>query len=309
MDKIKKDILHRWKKNPIITLEDIPYRCNTVFNGAVTKFKNNYVMLLRVEDLRGHSVLVAAHSKDGYHFAVENHPCMSPSDLEPFKTYEEYGVEDPRITLLEGIYYIVYTAYSRYGPRIGFAKTENFEIFERIALVSGPGNKDGALFPKKLGGQYVRLDRPIGKGIGNLWISYSKDLIHWGNSRLLIEMRPRRWDSYRIGSSAPPIETNKGWLEIYHGVKMGLSGPIYRLGALLLDLNNPRKVLGRSDIPILSPRETYERVGDVNNVVFSCGAIAEENGEIKVYYGAADTCICLATAHIDELVNTCIKNK
>ncbi|MBN1492765.1 MAG: glycoside hydrolase family 130 protein [Candidatus Omnitrophica bacterium] len=305
MVRFQQDVLQRWPRNPIITLEDIPYRCNTVFNGAVTKFKNEYIMMLRVENLEGHSVVLLARSNDGYHFAIDDKPCMEPCAVEPFKTYETKGVEDPRIICVEGTFYVMYTAYSTYGARIGLAKTDDFKTFERIALISEPGNKDGLLFPRKINGKYVRLDRPIGGDIGNIWISFSHDLIHWGESRVLVQVRDGQWDQYRIGGSVPPIETKAGWLEIYHGVKMTSCGPIYRLGVFLMDLNDPTKVVGRSDIPILSPREPYERIGDINNVVFSCGAVVEDNGEVKVYYGAADTCICLAVATLDELIASC----
>lgn len=307
MTGFKRDLFERWERNPLITMQDIPYRCNTVFNAGAVKYNNEYILLIRVESLEGHSVIVAARSNDGYHFSVDKEPCISPSLIEPFKTYEQRGVEDPRVIYLEGAYYIIYTAYSCYGARLGLARTNNFKIFERVALISEPGNKDGVLFPRKVNGQYVRLDRPIGNGIGNIWISYSNDLINWGNTDLVAEVRQGRWDYYRIGASVPPIETNKGWLEIYHGIKLTPSGPIYRLGALLLDLENPGKVIGRSDTPLLSPREFYERVGDINNVVFSCGAVVEDDGEIKLYYGAADTCICLATAYIGEILDSCVE--
>ena len=309
MARFRRDVLKRWERNPIIKLEDIPFRCNTVFNGAAVKFKDTYIFLLRVEDLKGHSVILKAHSEDGYHFVVDKEPCLFPSDVEPYKTYEERGVEDPRIIYLEGIYYVMYTAYSRYGARIALAKTEDFQTYERVALVSGPGNKDGMLFPRKIKGKYVRFDRPIANEIGNIWISYSDDLIFWGDSKVVAEIRHDCWDSYRIGASVPPIETKEGWLEIYHGVKMTSAGPIYRLGVFLLELEDPSKMLGRADIPILSPREPYERIGDVNNVVFSCGAVVEENGDIKVYYGAADTCICIAEGTVKELVECCLEEK
>jgi len=307
--RFRRDVLRRWPDNPVIALEDIPYPCNTVFNGAVTKFKNRYIMLLRVEDRKGHSVVVKAQSEDGYKFVVEKKPCLFPSEEEPFKTYEERGVEDPRIVQVEGVYYVMYTAYSQYGPRIALAKTEDFETYERVALVSGPGNKDGVLFPEKINGKYARLDRPITNKIGNIWVSYSDDLMYWGNSTMVAEIRRDYWDSFRIGASVPPIKTEQGWLEIYHGVKMTASGPIYRLGVFLLALDDLSHMLGRSEVPILSPREPYERIGDVNNVVFSCGAVVEDNGEIKVYYGAADTCICLAQSTVKELIDNCLHNK
>jgi beta-1,4-mannooligosaccharide/beta-1,4-mannosyl-N-acetylglucosamine phosphorylase len=202
----------------------------------------------------------------------------------------------------------MYTAVSRYGHRIALAQTKDFKTFERLAMVSDPGNKDGVLFPEKINGLYIRLDRPIGNDIGSIWISYSPDLINWGKSDLVISPRPRYWDSFRIGASVPPIRTDRGWLEIYHGVKMTTAGPIYRAGTVMLDLDNPAKVVGRCLTPILSPREEYERIGDVGNVVFAGGAIAEPDGEVKVYYGAADTSICVATAPIDELIDSCFQN-
>jgi beta-1,4-mannooligosaccharide/beta-1,4-mannosyl-N-acetylglucosamine phosphorylase len=196
----------------------------------------------------------------------------------------------------------MYTAYSEYGFRIALAKTDDFYHYERIALVSEPGNKDGILFPEKINGEYVRLDRPIGKEIGSMWVSYSKNLVDWGKSELLMTPRPGLWDSFRIGASVSPIKTEHGWLEIYHGVKRTTAGPIYRIGTVLLDLEQPYKVIARCDKPVLSPREDYERIGDVGNVVFACGAVLENSGEIKVYYGAADTCVCVATTDFNELI-------
>jgi len=297
-----RDILHRFEGNPVISLEDIPFRCNTVFNGAVVKKGDEYYHLMRVEGQQGYSVFALARSKDGLHFTVEGKPVMIPALKGPFARYETRGIEDPRITELEGIYYVMYTAYSKYGTRIVLAKTEDFYHYERIALVSGPGNKDGILFPEKINSEYVRLDRPIGKGVGSMWVSYSKNLVDWGKSELLMTPRPGLWDSFRIGASVPPIKTEHGWLEIYHGVKKTVAGLIYRIGTVLTDLEQPHKVIARCSEPVLSPREDYERIGDVGNVTFACGAVVENSGEIKVYYGAADTCICVATTNFNELI-------
>jgi len=233
---------------------------------------------------------------------VEDKPVLLPAKEGIFGTYEALGIEDPRATFIEGTYYVMYTAYSSYGPRIALAKTDDFHTFERIALVSEPGNKDGVLFPEKIDGLYVRLDRPIGLGVGSIWISYSKDLSNWGHSKVLISPRKGYWDSYRVGASAPPIKTEWGWLEIYHGVQMTSAGPVYRVGTALLDLEDPSRVIGRCKVPLLSPREDYERIGDVPNVVFACGAIVEPNGEVKMYYGAADTCLCVATAKLEDII-------
>jgi len=297
-----RDFLRRWEGNPIITLEDIPFRCNTVFNGSPVKVDDEYLILLRVEGQQGHSIFALARSKDGYHFTVDEKPVMMPVRTGPFSKYESKGIEDPRITLIDGIYYIMFTAVSNWGPRIEIAKTKDFKKYERLALISEPGNKDGVLFPEKIKGKYARLDRPIGKNIGSIWISYSEDLIHWGAHKVILTPRFGFWDSFRIGASAPPIKTEEGWLEIYHGIKMTNSGPIYRIGCALLDLTDPSKVIARCDEALLSPREYYERIGDVNNVIFACGAVVEPSGEIKIYYGAADTCICVATAQLDELI-------
>lgn len=257
--RLGRDIIERWYKNPIITLDNVPFPCNTVFNAAATKMGDEYILLLRVEDLAGRSVFALARSEDGYHFSVEPAPVMEPSKEEPFRSYERRGIEDPRITYLEGEYYVMYTAYSRYGARLALCKTKDFKTFERLGLISEPENKDGCLFPRKVNGRYVRLDRPYGGGIGNIWVSYSDDLLSWGDAEVVMTTRGGFWDSDRIGACAPPIETEHGWLEIYHGVKNTSAGPIYRMGAVLLDLENPSMVLCRSAVPILTPREYYER--------------------------------------------------
>lgn len=300
------DVIHRWEGNPIITIEDIPFPCNTVFNAACAKYKDEYILLLRVEDLTGRSVFALARSGDGYHFGVQPEPVMQHCmEKGCFMEYEKKGIEDPRITQIDETYYIIYTAVSPYGPLLALAKTQDFVTFERIALISEPENKDGVLFPEKINGKYARLDRPVAGGLGNMWITYSDDLINWGSSRCVMTVRDDHWDSWRIGASSQPVKIDGGWLVIYHGVKAASGGPIYRLGAVLLDYSDPSKVLCRTAIPILSPREYYERVGDVGNVVFSCGAILEDNDELKIYYGASDTCICMGTANVNELMQFC----
>jgi predicted GH43/DUF377 family glycosyl hydrolase len=296
------DILQRYKGNPILTADDIPFTCNTVFNGSPVKIGDVYFLLLRVEGQHGHSVFALGRSKDGYDFGIEERPVMTPAREGPLARYEEAGIEDPRITVLNGRIYIVYTAYSGCGPVMSLATTEDFSHFERLGVISEPGNKDGLLFPRKVAGRYARLDRPIGNDVGSIWVSFSKDLLHWGDSRVVISPRHGYWDSWRVGGSTVPIETDEGWLEIYHGVKMTSGGPIYRAGVVLLDLKDPSVVLARSDVPILAPRAEYERIGDINNVVFASGAILEGDGTMKVYYGAADTSICVATTRIEDLL-------
>jgi predicted GH43/DUF377 family glycosyl hydrolase len=301
--KMGRDLFHRWEKNPVLALEHMPFRCNTVFNGTPVKVGDEYLLLFRVEGQQGYSFFALARSDDGYNFTVHPEPVMLPAKDGPWAEYEEGGIEDPRATFIDGAFYVLYTAVSGKGYRIALAKTDDFMSFERVAFISEPGNKDGVLFPEKINGLYVRLDRPFGKGVGSIWISYSPDLVHWGNSKVLLPPRPGYWDQFRVGASVPPIRTEKGWLELYHGTKMTSAGPIYRAGAAMLDLEDPSKVLGRCTVPLLSPRTDYERLGDVGNVVFACGAIIEPDNEVKLYYGAADTCLCVATAQLEDILD------
>lgn len=299
-----RDLLLRFPDNPIIVLEDVPFKCNTVFNAAAIRHGSEYLLLLRIENLQGRSVFVLARSTDGQCFKVDDFPVMWPAESGPMMRFENHGIEDPRITQMDGVYYILYTAYGDLGPAVALATTSDFQTFERHGLINTPPSKNSALFPSKIGGRYCRFERPGGGG-GSIWVSYSEDLKYWGDTQLVIAPRAGHWDCTRIGAGAPPIETDRGWLEIYHGVKDTSAGPIYRLGALLLAIDDPSRVLGRTLIPVLSPREMYERVGDIGNVVFSCGVIPEEDGSLKVYYGAADTCICMATVGIEELLDSC----
>jgi predicted GH43/DUF377 family glycosyl hydrolase len=303
------DMLTRYPGNPIITADDVPFSCNTVFNASPVKLDDEYVLLLRVEGQHGYSLFSLGRSRDGYSFEIEPEPVMTPAAEEPFRRYEEAGIEDPRVTVLEGVPHIVYTAFSGAGPVMALARTTDFGTYERLGVISEPGNKDGMLFPRKIGGRYARFDRPIANGVGSIWVSYSPDLIHWGDSHVVISPRAGHWDSYRVGASAIPIETDEGWLEIYHGTKMTSGGPIYRAGVCLLDLEDPSVVIGRGPVPVLSPRTEYERVGDINNVVFASGAIVEPDGEVKVYYGAADTSICVATGNLGEMVELARKGR
>ncbi len=306
---LEQDYMSRYEGNPILTAGDIPFTCNTVFNGSVVKIDGEYIILLRVEGQHGHSLFALGRSEDGYQFELEPLPVMTPAGSGPLQKYEVAGIEDPRVTVLEGTIYVIYTAFSGYGPCMALARTEDFLDYERLGLISEPGNKDGLLFPRKINGRYARLDRPISEGVGHIWISFSEDLMHWGDSHVLLSPRQGYWDSYRLGGSCVPIETEEGWLEIYHGVRMTSGGPIYRTGVALLDLDDPTQVISRSPIPVLSPRMEYERVGDINNVVFASAAVVEPAGEVKLYYGAADTSICVATGRLDELVEIALASE
>ena len=299
---LDRDLLHRWEGNPAITMEDVPFRANTVFNGTPLVAGEGVKLLLRVEGQQGYSMFALARSRDGLRFRVDKKPVMMPDRSGPFAKYESRGIEDPRATFIENACYIVYTAVGKRGPRIALAKTEDYVNYRRLGLISEPGNKDGVLFPRKIKGRYARLDRPIGAGRGSIWISYSLDLLHWGDAEVVMTPRSGYWDDFRIGASVPPIETDEGWLEIYHGIKLTAAGAIYRIGTVLLDLDTPARVIKRGSSPILSPRENYERIGDVPNVCFACGAVIDPQGEMKIYYGAADTSICVAFCTLEQIL-------
>lgn len=301
--RMTRDLLHRWEGNPAITIMDVPFRANAVFNGTPIVTDGEVLLLLRVEGQQGYSFFALARSTDGLRFTLDEKPVMMPEHTGEFSQYEIRGLEDPRATFLDGTCYIMYTAVGHCGGRIAIARTTDYVNYERMAYVSEPGNKDGVLFPRKIKGRYARLDRPIGKNdLGCIWVSYSNDLINWGDSEVVMAPRQGYWDNYRVGASVPPIETEDGWLEIYHGVKMTPAGPIYRVGTALLNLNDPSKVIKRGTIPILSPREDYERIGDVPNVCFACGAVTDDKGNMKIYYGAADTSICVALCTMDQIL-------
>jgi len=192
----KYDVVKRWEGNPILTIEDIPFPCNNVLNAVCANYNGRYILLLRVEDLTGRSVFALAQSDDGYHFEMEDEPVMQPCRRDDcFKEYEKKGIEGQRITKIGDIYYIMYTAVSSYGPLLALAETTGFKNFKRIALISGPENKDGVLFPEEINGKYARLDKPVTGGLANIWISYYDDLMTWGHSRCVMTIRDDHWDS------------------------------------------------------------------------------------------------------------------
>jgi predicted GH43/DUF377 family glycosyl hydrolase len=300
-------VVKRYKNNPILTKNDVPYAVATVHNAGVIKHQGNYIILFRSHLHNGRSIIGKAVSKDGYHYKVDTKPFLEPAKKGIFAEYEEYGVEDLRINPLENAFYLTYSAYSRYGVRIMLARTEDFESVERVALISQADMRNIVLFPEKIGGKYVRLDRPHSQIMPwSIWISYSDDLIHWGNSRVLIKPLPYHWDESKVGPGSPPIKTKQGWLHIFHGVYTTMAGAVYRLGVALHDLKDPAHVIGVSDHWILQPEDPWEISGYVPNVVFTGGTIPEDNGTLKIYWGGADTVMCAGTANIKELTELCI---
>ena len=297
----------RHSGNPILTASQWPYPVNSVFNPAVTRMPNGVTLLLcRVEDHKGHSHLCAARSADGVdHWTIDPEPTLMP-DPEHYPE-ELWGIEDPRITYVAELnkYAVLYTSYSRGGPGVSLALTEDFKTFERCGVIMPPEDKDAALLPQRIDGHWALIHRPATTLGAHIWISYSPDLRHWGRHRLILQARRGGWwDARRIGLSPPPIQTTSGWLMIYHGVRETAAGSIYRLGLALFDLENPEICLLRGDHWIFGPEQDYERHGDVGNVVFPCGYTLQPDGDgVNLYYGAADTCIALARGSVQAMLS------
>jgi predicted GH43/DUF377 family glycosyl hydrolase len=302
------ELFHRHPDNPILTAQDWPYPAHTVFNAGACQRGDETILLVRVEDRRGHSHLTVARSVDGI---SEWHIDPVPSFAPETKRFAEetWGVEDPRLTWVaeRDEWIIAYTAYSQRGPMVSLASTKDFNTFTRLGPVMPPEDKDAAIFPRRIDGRYAMIHRPVSAGSSgaHIWLSYSPDLIHWGDHHVILHARRGAWwDANKIGLSPPPMETPEGWLILYHGVRHTAGGCLYRLGLALLDLEDPRIVLRRSDEWIFAPEMSYERHGDVGDVVFPCGWILDEaTGDIRIYYGGADSCLALATARLPELLD------
>jgi predicted GH43/DUF377 family glycosyl hydrolase len=310
-DNVYPELFKRYSRNPIITSKDLPYPTHTIFNPGATIFENNILLLARVEDRQGFSHLVKAISKDGIsNWIFDKGPTIY---AEPDKHPEErWGIEDSRITWMTELkkWAVVYTSFSRTGPLVSLALTSDFINFEKHGPIMSPDDKDAALFPRKFNGKYMLIHRPCSDGHkAHIWISKSMDLKSWGEHQILLNARNGGWwDANKIGLSTQPLETTDGWLILYHGVKYTAAGAIYRLGLALLDLEDPGKVLKRSNEWIFGPEAPYEKFGDVNDVVFPCGWILNEaTGIVSMYYGGADSCIGLATASLSDLLKY-IKN-
>jgi predicted GH43/DUF377 family glycosyl hydrolase len=299
-------LFRRHQRNPILIAAHWPYPINSVFNAGATLLRDGTTLLLcRVEDRRGLSHFCAARSVNGVdEWQIDQQPTLSP-DPEHYPE-ELWGIEDPRITYVPELdkYAIVYTAFSRDGPGVALAFTKDFHHFERVGVIMPPEDKDAALLPHRIDGQWAVIHRPVSGPRAHMWLSSSPDLHHWGSHKLMLEARRGAWwDATKIGLSPPPIETPQGWLVIYHGVRQTAAGCIYRLGLALFDLQNPERCLKRGDEWIFGPEEPYEQRGDVDNVVFPCGyTIAPDGDTVHLYYGAADTSIALATGSVRALL-------
>ena len=281
-----------------------PYPTNAVMNPAAVKLNTETLLLVRVEDIRGFSHLTAARSADGFtNWQIDPAPTLEANQ----NTHEEkWGLEDPRIIWLEEEkqFAITYTSFSEGGPVVSLAITKDFKTFSRIGGLLPPEDKDACLLPRRFKGRFALIHRPIVRGEAHIWISFSPDLRHWGDHRVLIRTRPGYWDCHRVGLACQPVETPHGWMIFYHGVRNTTSGAIYRVGLALLDMEEPWRVLRRSDEWILGPRESYERIGDVGGVVFPSGVtISKETDQLNLYYGAADCTVAIATAKLSKCID------
>ncbi|MHB1276529.1 MAG: glycoside hydrolase family 130 protein [Candidatus Humimicrobiaceae bacterium] len=287
----------------IIRIPFLDEKTNLIFIKELKKTDNNidysdprFIKTPEKNYLTSISHFRIARSKNGIDFKIDEKPAMFPENI-----YERFGIEDPRITEIDGKYYIGYSAVSDItGITICLASTVDFITFKRHGIIFLPDNKDFALFPEKIGGKYYALNRPSSTefGMKDIWISQSDDLMSWGNHKILLTVGEGFWDDGRIGCGAVPFKINEGWLEIYHGASKDGK---YCLGAILLNIDDPSRIISRNVNPIIEPEESYEKTGFLNNVIFTCGALLE-NGIVKIYYGASDQYIAYAEIELKEIL-------
>ena len=303
----RRELFVRHPANPILTADDWPYPVNVVFNPAAAQLEGETIVLVRVEDLTGISHLSVARSANGIdEWTIDPEPLLAPT---PGIESEQWGLEDARVVFVpeQDRWVITCTAYGPAGPAVFLATTTDFRTVERHGVIRRPDDKNAALLPHRIGGEWILFHRPKTEftgSHGDILVSRSPDLHTWGAPEAVMQPRSGAWwDSLRIGIGPPPLQTEHGWLLIYHGVKEVVGGTIYRVGLALLDLDEPTRVLRRLPRWILSPLAPYERIGDVPNVVFPCGLVHDErSGEVRLYYGAADTSVCVATAQLEDLL-------
>jgi predicted GH43/DUF377 family glycosyl hydrolase len=293
--------------NPVMSPANMPREVLNTFNPGAIRYNGEYLLIMTVTTLDDIHRFWMARSADGIHFTADPEPLPWPA---PDPTHPETCTYDPRITRIGNDYIILYASdLAQNDVRVGIVQTRDFRHFERVSIASELGNRNGCLFPEKIDGLYTRFDRPFGNEQSPcfMWVSQSPDLVFWGKSRpLLYKGQPFR-DGHKMGAGAVPFRTDRGWLEIYHTVSTTCNGFIYRLKAMLLDPSDPSVVLGYTRDFLLYPEHEYEMQGRVMNVVFTCNALPEEDGTLRVYYGAADHAIGLATARTEDVVDACLR--
>ncbi len=314
--------IKRYSNNPVLSAKDIPYPSTLIFNAGVAKYKGKYVMVFRNDygGERGRSTFKGtnigiAFSEDG----LEWEP--APAPWIEWKTNEVNRAYDPRITVIEGRCYLCFAVDTRHGIRGGVSVTEDFDTWEVLSL-SAPDNRNMVLFPEKLKGKFMRLERPFpiygrdGNEKFDVWFSDSPDCAYWGNTRLVLGTEQVPWSNAKIGPGAPPVKTSEGWLTTFHAVNINPENELpawhsgwhktYTTGIMLLHPNRPWEVKGLSKAPLMVPQTDYELKGFRGHVLFPGGMILEPDGEVKIYYGAADTVECLATARVEDLIDLCL---
>lgn len=298
------DVVWRYTKNPILGWNPIA-RAARIFNSAVVRFEGAFAGVFRADHRNGRPQLHAGRSNDGLRWHVEPEP-IAWVDVEgkPHPTSYAY---DPRVVALDGRYYVTWCD-DFPGPSIGLGVTDDFRRFVRQETALMPFNRNGVLFPRKVNGYYLMLSRPSDSGhtpFGDIVLSHSPDLTFWGKHRLVMRRGGQGWwQGVKIGAGAVPIETSAGWLLFYHGVSGPCNGFVYSMGAALLDLETPSRVIYRTRDYLLTPEKDYETVGFVPNVVFPCAALCDsDTGRVAIYYGAADTCTAVAFTQVDELLD------
>ena len=309
-------IMQRHFGNPLLKVKDYPGIAQ-IYNPAPVMYKGETILLVSVVEhcaTRGYGRDVGqtriARSRDGVHFELSDKNFIDTQSEEyPYPLYHHFI--DNRVTKIDDTYYIITPVMIKgFDSPVGMlGKTKDFETYERIDIITQPRNRGASLFSERIKGKYWKLDRPGGGdgSNGDIWISSSPDLIHWGGFKPVLACNYRFWNSQKLGPT-PPIKTKKGWLDIIHGVFSPAGGSYYYIGAMLLDLDEPWKVIGRTNSYLMTPEMPYERNGNCDNTIFPCGAIAdEEKDELRLYYGACDFCICLATGSLSAVVEACIK--
>ncbi len=315
-------VIKRCEKNPVLSAKDVPYDANLIFNAGVIKYQGKYVMIFRNDygykdgKFKGTNLGIA-YSSDGISWKVESKPFFTVEMLNDSEIRRFY---DPRLTVIDGKCYICFAVDTNHGTRGGIGVTDDFQSI-RVLNMSVPDNRNMVLFPEKIGGLYTRLERPMpvysrGSDRFDIWLSSSPDLRYWGDSKLVLSVEDVSFANNKIGPAAPPVKTKYGWLTTFHAVdtddSRGKNGwedfwrKRYSAGIMLLDLENPSKVIGISKLPLIIPEAEYERNGFRNDVIFPGGMILEESGEVKIYYGAADTVECMARADVNDLIKLCL---
>ncbi|MDI9499027.1 MAG: glycoside hydrolase family 130 protein [Bacillota bacterium] len=296
------DVMWRYDKNPVIK-RDLIRVSNSIFNSAVVTYEGKFAGVFRCDNRAREMNIFAGRSDDGYNWVIDEEPIEFQAVDEAI-TKLDYRY-DPRVVWIEDRYWVSWCN-GYHGPTIGMGYTNDFKTFYQIENAYLPYNRNGVLFPRKIGGNYLMLSRPSDTGhtpFGDIFISQSPDMIYWGKHRFVFGAYGDGWQSKKVGAGPIPIETSEGWLMIYHGVLNSCNGFVYSFGAALLDLDEPWKVIRRSRDYLIAPWMNYECVGDVPNVTFPCAALVDQDtGRLAVYYGCADTVTGLAFAYVDDIL-------